>query len=144
MAGAGGADTRSTSAYGATAADLAADPEVRALLGVDVPADAPVPSVPAPVPASSAAIAASVRAVPSVAMTVLPNFPPWTWLDAAMKAGERFVEGKGATDDGSAQAPLEVRVEKLRRRKRDRMLYNFWIPLLLGTRARMHRHSHRG
>ena len=60
-----------------------------------------------------------------VAPNFLPMLPRWDWL--AQQLGTKPVEPKPLA------GPHEIRLEKRRRRKRDRMLYNFWIPLLLGT-----------
>jgi len=60
-----------------------------------------------------------------VAPNFLPMLPRWDWL--AQQLGTKPAESKALA------GPHEIRLEKRRRRKRDRMLYNFWIPLLLGT-----------
>ena len=124
--------------YGLTAVELASDAAVLAALGVP-PTEAivvGVPSVVRPQPpptamaAAAAAAAAAGKAASALPAVILPMLPKWQWVDAAIKAGGRFMDS-GA---GAATAhPREIRLEKQRRRKRDRMLYNFWIPLLLGT-----------
>ena len=141
-----GASKAEQSAYGLNAAELATSPAVLSLLGVppievaapervvveasnsigadDAPNDAD------PEPAAAAAASDVVPAAAPVVPQMMPSLPGWNWFEAAMKAGGRLVDmGR----EMGTPKPHEVRVEKQRRRKRDRMLYNFWIPLVLGT-----------